>query len=185
MLHGTHHFQAHATLSDISVLGSLVSQKGPAFPAPVAAWKLRVEAFLAAPSAPAASSSRAAAPAASQSKDASHAPTHPAPSVLAHLLRHSPHPKPIGNDFFITTAINYTNGAPHMGHAYEAIIADSLARYHRAFGRNVFFMTGTDEHGQKIANAAEALGVTVRDPWSVFASCLHLVYILLLQLGNF
>lgn len=70
-----------------------------------------------------------------------------------------------------------------MGHAYEAIIADSLARYHRAFGRNVFFMTGTDEHGQKIANAAEALGVTVRYPWPVFASCLLLLQ--LVRAGQF
>lgn len=62
-------------------------------------------------------------------------------------------------NFYITTAINYTNGLPHMGHAYEAIVSDVIARYHRIFGRNVFFMTGTDEHGQKIANAAEKLGI--------------------------
>ena len=48
-----------------------------------------------------------------------------------------------------------------MGHAYEAVLADSIARYHRLAGRNVFFMTGTDEHGQKIANAAEKRGVKV------------------------
>lgn len=62
--------------------------------------------------------------------------------------------------FYITTAIHYTNGLPHMGHAYENITADVLARYHRAFGRDVRFLTGTDEHGQKIAQTAEAAGVT-------------------------
>eukprot|EP00388_Colpodella_angusta_P043111 GDKK01058482.1.p1 GENE.GDKK01058482.1~~GDKK01058482.1.p1 ORF type:complete len:602 (+),score=182.55 GDKK01058482.1:1-1806(+) len=56
--------------------------------------------------------------------------------------------------YYLTTAINYTNGLPHMGHAYEAVIADVLTRYHRSFGRNVFFLTGTDEHGQKIAQTA-------------------------------
>ena len=56
--------------------------------------------------------------------------------------------------FYITTAINYTNGSPHFGHAYEAIVADCLARYHRFAGNDVFFLTGTDEHGQKIADTA-------------------------------
>jgi methionyl-tRNA synthetase len=51
--------------------------------------------------------------------------------------------------FFITTAINYTNGSPHLGHAYEAICADFMARYHRILGKEVLFQTGTDEHGQK------------------------------------
>ena len=62
--------------------------------------------------------------------------------------------------FYITTAIHYTNGLPHIGHAYENITADVLARYHRIFGREVFFLTGTDEHGQKIAQTAEAAGMT-------------------------
>ena len=56
------------------------------------------------------------------------------------------------------TAINYANGAPHMGHAYEAVSADVIARYHRAYGRDVLFQTGSDEHGQKIAEAAAAAG---------------------------
>ena len=62
--------------------------------------------------------------------------------------------------FCVTTAINYANGLPHMGHAYEAVSADVVARYHRAFGRQVLFMTGADEHGQKIADAAAQRGVT-------------------------
>eukprot|EP00754_Rhynchopus_humris_P046737 Rhum_TRINITY_DN6288_c0_g2::Rhum_TRINITY_DN6288_c0_g2_i1::g.19342::m.19342/K01874/MARS, metG; methionyl-tRNA synthetase len=64
-----------------------------------------------------------------------------------------------GEKFYVTTAINYTNGLPHIGHAYEALLADVIARYHRAYGRNVFFLTGTDEHGQKIATSAEAKGM--------------------------
>jgi len=67
---------------------------------------------------------------------------------------------PSDEKFCITTAINYANGAPHMGHAYEAISADCVARYHRAYGRPVLFQTGSDEHGQKIAEAAETAGVT-------------------------
>ena len=61
--------------------------------------------------------------------------------------------------YYVTTAISYTNGMPHLGHAYEAISADVLARWNRIYGRKVFSMTGTDEHGQKIAATAEKLGV--------------------------
>ncbi|QKF94573.1 methionyl-tRNA synthetase [Fadolivirus algeromassiliense] len=60
----------------------------------------------------------------------------------------------MSNKFYITTAINYTNGSPHFGHAYEAVVADCIARYHRLIGNDVFFLTGTDEHGQKIADTA-------------------------------
>lgn len=62
--------------------------------------------------------------------------------------------------YYITTAINYTNGPAHMGHAYEATTSDVLARYHRLSGQHdaVYFLTGTDEHGQKIANTALELG---------------------------
>ena len=65
---------------------------------------------------------------------------------------------PCDETFSITTAINYANGAPHMGHAYEAVSSDVIARYHRAYGRKVLFQTGSDEHGQKIAEAAEVAG---------------------------
>jgi methionyl-tRNA synthetase len=61
--------------------------------------------------------------------------------------------------FYITTAINYPNGPPHVGHAYEAIAADAVARFQRLSGRDVFFMTGTDEHGLKMAQAARDRGV--------------------------
>ena len=60
------------------------------------------------------------------------------------------------NRFYITTAIAYPNGVPHIGHAYEAIATDALARFQRLDGKDVFFLTGTDEHGQKMAQTAEA-----------------------------
>jgi methionyl-tRNA synthetase len=64
--------------------------------------------------------------------------------------------------FYITTAISYPNGPPHIGHAYEAIAADAIARFHRARGRDVRFQTGTDEHGLKMAQAARAEGIEPR-----------------------
>ena len=61
--------------------------------------------------------------------------------------------------FYLTTAINYTNGPAHMGHAYEATTSDAITRFHRLKGAGpVFFLTGADEHGQKIANTAADLG---------------------------
>ena len=65
--------------------------------------------------------------------------------------------------FFITTAIDYTNGAPHIGHAYEKILADVLARYHRLKGDEVFFLTGVDQHGQKVQQSAEKQGVAPQE----------------------
>ena len=64
--------------------------------------------------------------------------------------------------FYLTTAIDYVNGRPHLGHAYEKVLADALARFHRQRGDATYFLTGTDEHGQKIARAAEAAGKTPR-----------------------
>jgi methionyl-tRNA synthetase len=61
-----------------------------------------------------------------------------------------------GNTFYITTAIAYPNGVPHIGHAYEAIATDALARFQRLDGKDVFFLTGTDEHGLKMMQTAEA-----------------------------
>ena len=61
--------------------------------------------------------------------------------------------------FFITTAIDYTNSAPHIGHAYEKILADVIARYRRLKGEKVFFLTGVDQHGQKVQQSAEKQGV--------------------------
>ena len=64
--------------------------------------------------------------------------------------------------YYITTAISYPNGRPHIGHAYEAITADALARFHRLSGRDVRLQTGTDEHGLKMAQKARELGTTPR-----------------------
>ena len=63
------------------------------------------------------------------------------------------------NTFFVTTAIDYTNGAPHIGHAYEKVLADVLARFHRLRGEEVFFLTGVDQHGQKVQQSAEKQGI--------------------------
>ncbi|MGA9875692.1 MAG: methionine--tRNA ligase [Solirubrobacteraceae bacterium] len=65
--------------------------------------------------------------------------------------------------FYVTTPIYYVNAAPHLGHAYTTIAADVLARHHRQRGEEVFFLTGTDEHGEPVADAAHALGVTPQE----------------------
>ncbi len=65
--------------------------------------------------------------------------------------------------FYITTAISYPNGAPHIGHAYEAIATDVLARFKRLDGYNVYFLTGTDEHGIKMQQTATAEGISAAD----------------------
>jgi methionyl-tRNA synthetase len=65
--------------------------------------------------------------------------------------------------FYVTTAISYPNGAPHIGHAYEMIATDAIARFKRLEGRDVYFLTGTDEHGIKMVQTAAAQGVTPRE----------------------
>ncbi|MCK1801596.1 methionine--tRNA ligase [Nocardia zapadnayensis] len=65
--------------------------------------------------------------------------------------------------FYITTAIAYPNGTPHIGHAYEYIAADTIARFQRLAGEDVFFMTGTDEHGLKMQQTAQKLGVSTQE----------------------
>jgi methionyl-tRNA synthetase len=83
--------------------------------------------------------------------------------------------------FYLTTAIDYVNGQPHLGHAYEKIITDVIARAHRSLGEEVFFLTGLDEHGQKVQQAAEAEGNsnqaycdTLASVWRSFAAKLEL-----------
>ena len=65
--------------------------------------------------------------------------------------------------YYMTTAIAYTSGKPHIGNTYEIVLADAIARYKRAEGYDVHFQTGTDEHGQKIQEAAEKRGVTPKE----------------------
>ncbi|MFH1759233.1 MAG: methionine--tRNA ligase [Patescibacteria group bacterium] len=77
-------------------------------------------------------------------------------------------PNQVGNDkdvnkFYITTAINYVNGPPHIGHVLESLQADAIARYRRQRGDEVFFLTGADEHGAKIVRAAEEQGKTPKE----------------------
>src|SRR4028118_346615 len=69
----------------------------------------------------------------------------------------------MGEPFYITTAISYPNGPPHIGHAYEAVATDAIARFQRMRGRDVFFLTGTDEHGLKMAQTARERGVAPAD----------------------
>jgi methionyl-tRNA synthetase len=83
--------------------------------------------------------------------------------------------------FFITTAIDYVNGQPHLGHAYEKIVADVIARSRRSRGQEVFFLTGLDEHGQKVQQAAQAEGKSpqaycdeLAADWQAFAKKLEL-----------
>ena len=65
--------------------------------------------------------------------------------------------------YYITTAIAYASGKPHIGNTYEIVLADSIARFKREQGYDVFFQTGTDEHGQKIELKAEAAGITPKE----------------------
>ena len=65
--------------------------------------------------------------------------------------------------YYITTAITYTSGRPHIGNTYEIILTDAIARYKRQQGFDVFFQTGTDEHGQKIEEKAKEAGVTPKE----------------------
>jgi len=67
---------------------------------------------------------------------------------------------PDGQAFYLTTPIYYVNGKPHIGHAYTTVAADTIARFMRLDGRQVFFLTGTDEHGQKVEKSAEAAGLS-------------------------
>jgi methionyl-tRNA synthetase len=69
----------------------------------------------------------------------------------------------MSKSFYITTPIYYVNASPHIGHAYTTIVADALARYHRMAGEDTFFVTGTDEHGDKIAEAAQKAGITPKE----------------------
>ena len=67
----------------------------------------------------------------------------------------------MGEKYYITTAIAYTSGKPHIGNTYEAVLADAIARYKRLQGYDVFFQTGTDEHGQKIEQKAQETGCEI------------------------
>ena len=65
--------------------------------------------------------------------------------------------------YYLTTAIDYVNGHPHLGHAYEKVVTDTIARVHQSFGESTFFLTGLDEHGQKVQKAATEQGLNPQD----------------------
>ena len=103
-------------------------------------------------------SARAIAPAAEAK---SVAPKKSAPNKFTSSAAASPKPNAAERrTYFITTAIAYPNGIPHIGHAYEAIATDALARFQRLDGKDVFFLTGTDEHGLKMIQTAQSEGMT-------------------------
>ena len=92
--------------------------------------------------------------------------TTPAKAVTARVKPAAVAPPAVAadrNTYFITTAIAYPNGLPHIGHAYEAIATDALARFQRLDGKDVFFLTGTDEHGLKMIQTAESEGLGVAE----------------------
>jgi len=99
----------------------------------------------------------AAPPAAAASRPKRKAPVRKSPEPAA--ASHGPAAR---TPFYITTAISYPNGPPHIGHAYEVIATDAIARFMRLDGYDVFFLTGTDEHGQKIQQTAVREGLTPR-----------------------
>ena len=85
------------------------------------------------------------------------APDRPVPEGAPEGRRHS-----LKNTFYITTPIYYVNDVPHIGHAYTTVAADTMARYKRLIGEDVYFLTGTDEHGQKVEKTAADKGLTTQ-----------------------
>ena len=65
--------------------------------------------------------------------------------------------------FYVTTPIYYVNASPHLGHAYTTLVADVMTRFHQLLGEDTFFLTGTDEHGDKIVQAADKAGVQPKE----------------------
>src|ERR1700744_5338009 len=72
-------------------------------------------------------------------------------------------PMASGQPFFVTTPIYYVNDSPHIGHAYTTVAVDALARFMRLDGRKVMFLTGTDEHGQKVDKSARTAGIAPQE----------------------
>lgn len=68
--------------------------------------------------------------------------------------------------FYITTAIDYVNGSPHLGHAYEKVLTDVIARFRRQMGDRVHFLTGVDEHGQKVQASAKSAASRPSSSWT-------------------
>jgi len=73
--------------------------------------------------------------------------------------------------FYITTPIYYVNAKPHLGHAYTTIVADTINRFYRLMDYETFFLTGTDEHGDKIVQAAQNMGKTPQEYVNIISQC--------------
>ncbi len=73
--------------------------------------------------------------------------------------------------YFVSTPIYYVNGQPHLGHAYTSVAADVISRFQRNCGRDTYFLTGTDEHGQKVQQSAERLGKSPRIFAGILSTC--------------
>ena len=106
-------------------------------------------------------------PPTSASDASRHIPKDPATVEYGSLHENLPNVSKL-QTYYITTAIAYTNGYPHMGHAYEFLTADVLARFHRVMGYDTFFLTGSDEHGQKVAASAAASGRSPLDHCDIY-----------------
>ena len=78
---------------------------------------------------------------------------------------------PLSKQFYITTAIDYVNGQPHLGHAYEKVITDVIARARRCLGEEVFYLTGLDEHGQKVESTSASI-TTLRSSLEIVENCM-------------
>ena len=78
--------------------------------------------------------------------------------------------------YYISTAIAYTSAKPHIGNTYEIVLADAIARYKRMTGYDVYFQTGTDEHGQKIQDKAEAAGISPQEYVDNVAGQIHEIW---------
>src|SRR5690349_952448 len=87
----------------------------------------------------------------------------PASPARARMRSTTPNSLELPVTYFLTTPIYYVNAEPHLGHAYTTIAADVVARHMRQRGEDVFFLTGTDEHGEPVAQAAEREGVTPQE----------------------
>jgi methionyl-tRNA synthetase len=108
-----------------------------------------------------ASNKRDSAPSKKPPKTITKSKTRPAREKVSTIAK--PAPAAERSSYYITTAIAYPNGTPHIGHAYEAIATDALARFQRLDGKDVFFLTGTDEHGLKMIQTAQSEGMTPVD----------------------
>ena len=87
--------------------------------------------------------------------------------------------------YYITTAIAYASGKPHIGNTYEIVLADAIARYKRQQGYDVFFQTGTDEHGVKIEQKAREAGISPREYVDQVASEIRRIWDLMDKLEKF